>query len=156
MCLLALRHASLTDLEAIMLLDQVSNPHPWGMPLIKEALLSRYNWVVEKTSAGNTEQGASSVVGWLSATFLLDQSELELIVVDQQQRRKGVAKQLLAAWMHDMSTKGAIEYLLEVRESNEGAIQLYQSLGFEGVGRRKNYYATADGSEAACLFTLKV
>ena len=29
---------------------------------------------------------------------------------------------------------------LEVRESNYGAIALYGSRGYRGVGRRKNYY----------------
>jgi ribosomal-protein-alanine N-acetyltransferase len=30
--------------------------------------------------------------------------------------------------------------ILEVRPSNESALQLYQSLGYEQIGSRKNYY----------------
>ena len=31
--------------------------------------------------------------------------------------------------------------LLEVRESNQPAIELYRSLGFVAVGTRRNYYS---------------
>jgi ribosomal-protein-alanine N-acetyltransferase len=36
--------------------------------------------------------------------------------------------------------KGVTEIFLEVRETNVGAIRLYERLGFEEVGIRKNYY----------------
>lgn len=140
------------DLAAIVQLDQGSNPYPWSETLIEEALESRSNWVVET----NAMQGETKIVAWLTASLLLEQSELELIVVDQEMRRQGLAKQLLATWTEQMAVKGVLEYLLEVRESNLGAIHLYRSLGFAEVGRRKNYYATEQGKEAACLFTLTI
>ena len=52
----------------------------------------------------------------------------------------------------------AIQMTLEVRVTNEKAISLYTSLGFEVAGRRKNYYE--DNSEDAfimwCHNTLEV
>lgn len=154
-----IRHATLDDLNAIVQLDQGSNPHPWNASLIEEALMSRANWVIEATlEADDTiaQKNETTLLGWLTASLLFEQSELELIVVDRTQRRQGFAKQLLSAWTEEMASKGVVEYLLEVRESNLGAIQLYRSLGFEEVGRRKNYYVTDQGKEAACLFTLSV
>lgn len=153
------RPATLADAAALILLDQESNPHPWSATLIEEALVSRVNWVVEATlkeRAADAQHNETTLVGWLTASLLFEQSELELIVVDQTQRRQGLAKQLLSAWIEQTAAKGVIEYLLEVRESNIGAIRLYQSLGFDEVGRRKNYYTTEQGREAACLFTLNV
>ncbi len=154
-----IRHATLDDLNAIVQFDQGSNPHPWNASLIEEALMSRANWVIEATlEADDTiaQKDETTLLGWLTASLLFEQSELELIVVDRAQRRQGFAKQLLSAWTEEMASKGVVEYLLEVRESNLGAIQLYRSLGFEEVGRRKNYYVTDQGKEAACLFTLSV
>lgn len=46
---------------------------------------------------------------------------------------------------------GAESVLLEVRASNEAALRLYDSLGFQRVGLRRRYYA--DG-EDALLMTL--
>ena len=45
-----------------------------------------------------------------------------------------------------------INWFLEVRESNEAAINLYKTLGFMTAGRRQNYYH--DPSEAAIVMRL--
>ena len=41
---------------------------------------------------------------------------------------------------------------LEVRESNNAAIRLYEKLGYKEVGRRKNFYS--DPTENAILMTM--
>lgn len=151
------RLATESDLFSIVQLDALSNPHPWGESLITDALKTRKNWVVE---LGDATQ--KSIVGWLTASVVLDQSELELIVIDSSVRRQGLARQLMMVWSEAVVQLDVSELLLEVRESNLGAISLYESLGFELVGRRKNYYQiektgqTEQGQEAACLFTLKI
>ncbi|MCB5162569.1 ribosomal protein S18-alanine N-acetyltransferase [Marinomonas algarum] len=138
----------------VIKLDTESNPYPWGEKLIEDAFQSRHNWVVEALV-----DHKKTPVGWLVASLILDQSELELIVIDSGVRRQGLARRLMITWMTDVAEQGAKEYLLEVRESNLGAIALYKSLGFDLVGRRKNYYEvkqndqTEQGREAACLFT---
>ena len=48
--------------------------------------------------------------------------------------------------------RGAQVATLEVRESNEAAIALYEKLGFEVVGSRDGYYR--DNNEDAILMTL--
>lgn len=152
---ISIRQAVESDLQALVFLDAVSNPHPWGESLVLDALKTRKNWVVEQVEEklGKTE---TSLLGWLTASQWGDQSELELIVVSLVARRQGYAKKLMAAWLYDAAQHNVTEYLLEVRESNISAISLYKSLDFELVGRRKNYYQTELGYEAACLFTLKV
>jgi ribosomal-protein-alanine N-acetyltransferase len=40
---------------------------------------------------------------------------------------------------------------LEVRPSNPNAIKLYQSLGFNEIGRRKDYYPARKGREDALV-----
>lgn len=152
-----IRQALASDLPSIIRLDALSNPYPWGKDLVVDALQTRKNWVVE---LGGATQ--NSLVGWLTASVIFDQSELELIVIDSAVRRQGLARKLMIVWLEVAAQQGACELLLEVRESNLGAISLYESLGFELVGRRKNYYQiekkgqTEQGHEAACLFTLKM
>jgi len=154
---ISIRLATESDLQPIIQLDALSNPHPWGEGLVAEALQTRQNWLVE---LGDATQ--KSIVGWLTASVVLDQSELELIVIDSSFRRQGLARKLIMVWSDAVVQQGVNELLLEVRESNHGAILLYESMGFELVGRRKNYYQiekkgqTALGREAACLFTLKI
>ncbi|SBS39024.1 ribosomal-protein-alanine N-acetyltransferase [Marinomonas spartinae] len=153
-----IRSASINDLEAIVSLDMDSNPHPWGENLIKDALATRQNWAIESCD----EQGSINISAWLTASMLFEQSELELIVVDRFFRRQGLARKLMTHWFDAIKRQNmgreqpVSECLLEVRESNLGAITLYKSLGFELMGRRKNYYQSEQGNEAALLFNLTI
>lgn len=45
---------------------------------------------------------------------------------------------------------------LEVRPSNHVALRLYDSLGFNEIGRRKNYYPSHDGHEDAQVLALQL
>ncbi len=146
-----IRPALESDLSSIVHLDATSNPHPWGESLIIDALQTRKSWVVK-----SNENEDGGILGWLTASQVFDQSELEQILVNVSARRQGLAKKLMTAWLDDSEKIGVTEYLLEVRESNLSAINLYESLGFEQVGLRKNYYQTEQGHEAACLFTLTI
>lgn len=147
---LALREAQLSDFDEIHALEQASDPYPWRPTLIEDALQKRQNWLLECPETGQ-------VVGWLTASLLFDQSELELVVTDTNRRRQGLGKRLLQQWLAWALEQGCAEGLLEVRESNQGAIALYKQLGFEQVGLRKNYYPLAEGgSEHAVLMTCKL
>ena len=53
-------------------------------------------------------------------------------------RRKGIAKALITQAIQ--SADGPAAVFLEVRESNAPAVSLYEALGFEQIGERKDYY----------------
>ncbi|MCW7495134.1 GNAT family N-acetyltransferase [Leptospira levettii] len=61
-------------------------------------------------------------------------------------RKLGLAKQLLEHLFKEFPKK---EFFLEVKESNEPAIKLYSSVGFNELERRKKYYP--DGSTAVLM-----
>ena len=62
------------------------------------------------------------------------------LAVAPRHRRQGIARQLVEALGDALRAQGVQSLTLEVRASNEAAIQLYRSLGFTQVGRRPNYY----------------
>lgn len=77
------------------------------------------------------------VAGFLVARSLAaDEHELLNLAVARQFRRQGVARELLRALL----TNSTGNVFLEVRESNSAAVALYQSLGFQQVSRRAEYY----------------
>ena len=57
----------------------------------------------------------------------------------------------MEALIHWQETHDGLFLTLEVRPSNEGAVALYRSAGFEEVGRRRNFYQ--DPQEDALLMT---
>ncbi len=80
------------------------------------------------------------VGGFLIARCGLDEWELENVVVALDRRRGGIGGQLVAELLHQAVTAAATSVLLEVRESNQPARQLYKKIGFLEAGRRPNYY----------------
>ena len=90
------------------------------------------------------------VVGFL-VTRRIAPDELEVLnlAVAPSMRRKGVARALVREVLE--TQEGAV--FLEVRESNAGARQFYESIGFIVLDRRPGYYA--DPPEAAIVMKLR-
>ena len=90
------------------------------------------------------------VVGFLVArATATDEKEILNIAVEPALRRAGIGWILMDTVLAEFR---GINWFLEVRESNEAAINLYKTLGFMTAGRRQNYYH--DPSEAAIVMRL--
>lgn len=84
-----------------------------------------------------TLEDEGRVAAYITATVVADEMNIDSVAVAPEYRRKGYASALINLAIKQ--AKAAV-VMLEVRESNTAAISLYQSLGFEKVGLRKNYY----------------
>ncbi len=67
---------------------------------------------------------------------------LRNLAVSGRRRRRGVATALLGALLQSKAVAGS-HVVLEVRESDRGAIGLYERFGFRTVGRRPDFYRNA-------------
>lgn len=67
------------------------------------------------------------------------EEELLLIAVDPAYRGRGLGKAMLKGFMEDACQRSASRIYLEMRANNP-AEHLYRSVGFEPIGRRKDYY----------------
>ena len=74
------------------------------------------------------------------AQILLDEGYITNVAVFPEQRRRGIAGQLLQVFLNFAEANHLAFLTLEVRPSNAAAIALYQGFGFQEAGRRKNYY----------------
>ena len=91
----------------------------------------------------------NSVVAFASY-LVADDAELVFIVTDKTKLRKGYGKILLQETLNTLN----LPCVLEVRESNSPAIKLYESFGFELLGKRKNFYSNP--TEAALIYKREV
>ena len=81
--------------------------------------------------------GDAGVVGFLAArSVAADEVEILNLAVKPEFRRRGVARDLIAALLREYQGT----FFLEVRESNQPAQCCYKSLGFQVVTRRPDYY----------------
>ena len=88
------------------------------------------------------------------AGFIITQVEIEnetlyghiiTINVSPSYRRKGVATKLIQEIELLLKQKGITESHLEVREDNNAAIKLYQSLKYQKISKLEKYYGNKHG-----------
>ena len=92
------------------------------------------------------------ILGYAGLHVIVDEGYIDNIAVEEDARGHGVGSALLDVFCRFGQAHLAF-LTLEVRESNEAAIGLYQKYGFEEVGRRKDYYQSP--KEDALLMTRK-
>jgi ribosomal-protein-alanine N-acetyltransferase len=83
---------------------------------------------------------AGAVRGFAVASVLAPQAELESIAVQTEAQGRGVGWELMTAMLRAAAFPGVEEMVLEVRESNVIALELYRRAGFVEAGRRRAYY----------------
>jgi len=84
---------------------------------------------------------SNAVVGYAIVLTTGIESELANLAVARLTQHQGLGRRLLREALSAARERGCEEMFLEVRASNEAAIGLYSSTGFEAVGRRVRYYA---------------
>lgn len=117
-------------------------------------------WSISQLSGSLTLDGsfarqaidnADSIVGFTLSRHVAGEAELLLVAVDPQLRQRGIGRRLIEQVADDARQRSAHTLFLEVRENNNAARNLYQSLGFIDVGRRADYYTGASGERFAAI-----
>ena len=126
-------------------LERACFSHPWTEQALAEDLDNELLTLLAAVGEDGT------LLGYGEVRTVLDEGTLERIAVAPQFRRHGAAEALLRRFLDDGREKLAF-LTLEVRAGNVPAIGLYEKLGFEVVGRRRNYYR--EEGEDALLMTV--
>ena len=142
-----IRRMTLDDLAQVVAIDKVSFSLPWPERSFRFEIADNpasRAWVAELDG---------KVVGAIVAWLLVDEAHIATIATHPDFRRQGIAGKLLIHALEYMRSEGARISVLEVRESNAAAQEMYRKFGFEESGRRPRYYR--DNSEDAILMTLR-
>lgn len=84
----------------------------------------------------------NKIVGFILATRLYENIEIEFLYVDENYRNKKIATSLIENIQKGI---GINRILLEVNVNNNKAINLYKKNGFKEINIRKGYYKGEDG-----------
>lgn len=136
-----IRKAKISDLEAIKEIEDESFINPFT----KEDLL--YEISQNPVSNFLVLEKDGLVVGFIDYWVTFDSATIDQIAVKKSERNQGFAKILLEKSINDIKELGEVSFFtLEVRVSNEPAINLYKSFGFQKVTIKEKYYD--DGEDA--------
>lgn len=130
---LRIRPLEMVDLQRVIEIENSSFSTPWRRPTF-ESLLGR------RDSDLIAAEGPYGLVGYAVVWTIVDQSELGNVAVARDQRGLGIGRLLVRTALDRATARGAEDCFLEVRESNVAARALYETCGFEVIGRRRRYY----------------
>lgn len=80
------------------------------------------------------------VLAYGGVLFAADEAEITDVATCPDRRRCGYGRAIMEWLISESISRGAVRMSLEVRASNEAAIELYKSLGFEIMGKRPRFY----------------
>ena len=149
---LEIRRMRPEDLEDVMVIERAAFRHPWSPELFRREL--EHDWstilvaVEPLTSASG--RGSERIIGFLIYWLVHDEVHILNVAVGPQYRRKGVARMLMAETEKRANMAGAVLMTLEVRRSNQGALELYREFDYRAVGVRPNYYVD-EGEDAIVM-----
>jgi len=142
-----IRRMTLDDLAQVVAIDKASFSLPWPERSF------RFEVTDNPASRAWVAELDGRVVGAIVAWLLVDEAHIATIATHPDFRRRGIASKLLSHALRMMMNEGALTSVLEVRESNSAAQEMYRKFGYEETGRRPRYYK--DNSEDAILMTLE-
>ena len=136
------------DLPPVMAIENESYEFPWTLGIMSDCLRVGYHCFVYEVD--------TEIRGYAIASTVLDEAHLLNICIAPEYRNRGYGFAFLR-WLMDYVRKNNAQTMyLEVRASNSTAIQLYQSMGFNETGIRRDYYPAKNGKEDAILFACEL
>jgi [ribosomal protein S18]-alanine N-acetyltransferase len=129
------RLASREDLDGVLALEEASFNNPTSREWYEDELKRPEVCFIYVLRTPDTP-----VAGFCAFWLVADQAHINNLAVLPELRGQRLGTQLLEAVIAEASHLGAILLTLEVRQSNEPALRLYEKAGFYREGVRKNYY----------------
>lgn len=121
------------DLEQVCQIEQENFSMPWSRQSFLDSICHpKYLYLVAE------QEGR--ILGYCGMWIVLEEGQINNVAVDRAYRRQGVASAMFEVFLKQGYEMGARRFTLEVRESNQGAIALYERFSFQNAGIRKNFY----------------
>lgn len=131
-----IRLAEEKDLTAVEKIERGSFSEPWSKPSFQQLLYEPGCLFLVAEGEGKV---LGYAIGWV-VLVVLEELHIGNLAVHPQKRGEGIGERLLAALISRGIKKGCKMATLELRESNQIALNLYAKEGFKPVAVRRNYY----------------
>lgn len=139
-----IRNMQECDVDDIFAIEQACFSKPWTRQALLEVVTDEKAFYLVAV-----DSQMKKAVGYVGAYLILDEADINQVAIASSYRRKGIASALLQDFMQKLSAKEIRAITLEVRASNRAAISLYEKMGFQTEGIRKNFYEAP--IEDACI-----
>lgn len=131
--MIAIRKMEEKDLNQVCEIEKSIFSLPWSYYSFRDALNREDTIYLVAENEGK-------IVGYLGLWNILSQGEITNVAVMEEYRKRRIGHMMLKELLSQGKSQGIESFTLEVRESNKGAIHLYESFGFTIAGTRKGFY----------------
>ena len=132
------------DLDEVLKIESVSHIHPWTKGNFSDSLAAGHWAYCIRPQVDQMVKGSylDPAVLWAYCILFPAVDELHLlnITVSPHLRKLGLGQRMMSAIEGVAAQQKMPRIILEVRPTNLAAVSLYQKLGYEQIGVRKNYY----------------
>lgn len=129
-----LSRMQVADLPQVAEIENRVYPFPWSLGNFHDSLRSGYEcWVLRLPHDVELH-------GYFLLMHAVDESHLLNVTVHPDWQGQGFCRLMLGKVCELAEKAGMKSVLLEVRPSNERALNLYSRYGFTRIGLRRNYY----------------
>ena len=139
-----IREMTESDIQEIAELEKECFSEPWSEDSLKDELTN-------ETARFYVLRDNEKLLGYIGANNICGEVYITNVAVSGACRGKGYGKKLVNHLLKQSELEKALFVTLEVRESNENAINLYEKCGFKKIGERKNFYSKP--TENALIYT---
>ncbi len=144
----SLRPMRLDDVDEVARIEAAAYAFPWTPGIFRDCLRAGYGcWVLAH---------AAEVVGYGVLSVAAGEAHVLNVCVAPSEQGRGYGARMMRRLIDLARWHQAQRIFLEVRPSNPRAIGLYQSLGFNEIGRRPNYYPAHVGREDAIVMAMEL
>ncbi|MCR5467486.1 MAG: ribosomal protein S18-alanine N-acetyltransferase [Lachnospiraceae bacterium] len=132
--MIGIREAQKEDLDSIAIMEKEIFSDPYSKEVLDSGLENEFETIaVALDESGN-------VLGYVIFQDVAHEGELLRIAVKNEARKNGVGEMLLHYMVEELHSKNTDVIFLEVRASNEPALNMYEKNEFQIMGTRKGYY----------------
>ncbi|NGP51915.1 ribosomal protein S18-alanine N-acetyltransferase [Thioalkalivibrio sp. XN8] len=131
------------DLDEVYEVERSAYDYPWSRGIFEDCLRVPYECEVLE------ENGR--IVGYTVMSLAAGEAHLLNLCLAPDVHGRGLGRLLLDHVVGVAESRGANVIFLEVRPSNQRAVQLYLRAGFRRLGVRPDYYRASVGREDALV-----
>ncbi|TFG63192.1 MAG: ribosomal-protein-alanine N-acetyltransferase [Nitrospirales bacterium] len=148
----AIQRATLGNLDGLVALEEACFSVPWSRKSF-EAELEGNQFSRVLMIPHPEDELKVQAIGYICAWIIFEEIRFLNVAVHPEFRRQGLARQLIGEALRLGREAGCCRGMLEVRETNAAAKNLYESFQFLAYATRKSYYTNP--TEDAILMTLE-
>ena len=132
-----------SDLKQVMAIEEAVYPFGWSEGIFSDCLRVQYScwtmWLDEE------------LIGYAVMSVAVGEAHILNVAIAEAHQGHGHGRSFMRYLLETARHHHADTAFLEVRPSNRAAIHLYETLGFNQVGLRRDYYPALYGKEDAVI-----